>query len=359
MQELPESFSFEIGEKLGEGSYGRVHECTIKGSGLYAVKIMKKTKNGIDCPLELSIMATYRHPFLSYALNITHDANYFYIIQEIAECDLEEYLQVKKPHNRTYWFLCLLQGLQFLHKQNLIHCDIKPSNVLVMNDASVKLTDYSHSVLISENETSFSQRIGSPRYSAPEVLTGRLWSQSVDIWSLGCVFYEISTGGKFLEGISNKTSDKELEAIIRSGNFRKAAFYTEDDKELILDYMLQIKPYDRYTCEELLSFYFQDHPYPSYNVNILISRKDAQSTAAVLDVIKNKTRNTAIIRLTQSLNERSYNIPVSLVKLEACVILAAKILKATIPPELIVSSPVELLKMELQICTDVNFLLHY
>jgi serine/threonine protein kinase len=367
MSEIDEkSFSFKLGRKLGEGSYGLVYECKVDSStedsesvsldSSCAVKVVKKTeKGGIESPLELSIMATYRHPYLGYATRIIDNGSFFYIVQELAESDLEIYLQSHQARDNNSWFVQLLQAVDFLHSEEIIHCDIKPSNVLVMNDGTVRLTDYSHSVLLAKPGESFRRKVGSPRYSAPEVLLGKLWSKPIDIWSLGCVFYEMSTEVRFLDDLPTRVNDSGIVAKIEAGSFRRAEFKPKEDKELIIDYMLQMNPKERYTSAEILKFYFENPKRPKYGQ---LTLANCQNEKVELPDIIQHGQSQAVLNMISLINSKTPSIPVTLVKLEACFILAKKLLEGACSMTSTLSSPNSVQKMELEICKAVGFLLH-
>lgn len=378
MEETPSKF--ELGRKLGEGSYGRVHLCIIDGQETYAVKMLKKTQEGISSPLEMSIMASYQHPNLNGAIDITHDAYHIYIIQEAAECDLDAYLKTESVPDRMEWYRQMLSGLQCLHSENIIHCDLKPSNILVTKDLKLRLTDYSHSVLVLGSRSGFRHRVGSPRYSAPEVLAGLIWGKEIDIWSLGCIFYEISTRTRFLDNIRSKASEKELLANLKARVFANGPFQDQEDEDLILNYMLQSKPKERYTCDEILSIYFtvtnvecKRNVSYSHGVTFCSNEKISATYSSVHDskrshtskerqeissMLRNITRSPNILSLVYKLHESSPQILLSRAKAEACFILASKILEGCAPFDLAKSPHYELLEKELEICLKLGFLLH-
>lgn len=359
-RELEEFTEFQIGKKLGEGSYGRVHKCKVNGKGGFAVKMLKMGQEGITSPLEMSIMASYHHPNLNTALSITHDANHVYIIQEAALCDLDNFLKTQRPIHKVRWFKQMLRGLYCLHTENIIHCDLKPSNVLVTKEGNLRLTDYSHSVIILGAASSFRHCIGSPRYSAPEVLAGMMWSKEVDIWSLGCIFYEMSTHVRFLDDIHSKTSNRDILRKLQSRSFGLKTFEDEQDKDLILNYMLQYKARDRYTCEEILNNHFKEYKQDAY-CNYIIVKEPLEKDAHLLhSMLTEKTRDQGILILCTHIHKITNNIPLNLVKAEACFVLASKILKGYTSFALnqTISPHHQLLDMELAICNEAHFLLH-
>ena len=93
----------------------------------------------------------------------------------------------------------ILQGLEYLHSNGVIHCDLKPANVLTTKDGHVCLTDFgvSKSILASSNHQQPSpeqEALGSPFYMAPEVIQLQGVSEKSDIWSLGILVFELLTG---------------------------------------------------------------------------------------------------------------------------------------------------------------------
>lgn len=184
-------------KKLGVGSYGSVYHCTDSKLGAIAVKCIPHTTNGLHCILEAAIMTTIQHPNISGTHRVYADETRLILFQELAECDLDRYVQSSPPI--TYelflsWTHQLLQATGCLHKQGIIHADIKAANVLYFSDDNIKLADFS---------LSCKQWRPNERYTGPactvthrplEAYTSRSWSFSLDIWSLGCTLYEIWCG---------------------------------------------------------------------------------------------------------------------------------------------------------------------
>lgn len=94
----------------------------------------------------------------------------------------------------------VLQGLNYLHRRGLIHRDIKPSNVLVGD--CYKITDFGLSAVVLELESIARSCVGTPWYMAPEVILQEPYSFSADIWSLGCMVLELTTGERPFHSVS-------------------------------------------------------------------------------------------------------------------------------------------------------------
>ena len=87
----------------------------------------------------------------------------------------------------------VLQGLDYLHSQGIIHRDIKGANILITNDGTVKLADFGVATRLSESQKQDTTK-GSPYWMAPEMIMPDVISTACDIWSMGCTIIELITG---------------------------------------------------------------------------------------------------------------------------------------------------------------------
>ncbi|ORZ41156.1 kinase-like domain-containing protein, partial [Catenaria anguillulae PL171] len=106
------------------------------------------------------------------------------------------------------WIAHVANGLWFIHRNGVVHRDVKPSNIMI-RDNVLKLADFSSAKLhgLCCQKVHDTQMAGSPSYMAPEVITGGQSKSSVvgaqDIWSFGCVIYEMVTGKQPFEEVDN------------------------------------------------------------------------------------------------------------------------------------------------------------
>src|SRR5207237_1380682 len=106
------------------------------------------SETGIPNILETSIMASMIHPYLNHSLSIETRENKLYIIQELAITDLANYTRIDRKNYRPSidelrnWCYYLAQALSTLHVQEIIHADIKASNILLYKNKVVRLSDY-------------------------------------------------------------------------------------------------------------------------------------------------------------------------------------------------------------------------
>ncbi len=188
---------------LGYGSYGEVYLATDENGNKYAVKCCKMDDTGIANVMEASIMSSFIHPYLNRAYCIQATESQLYIIQKLALCDLACKTRRNKGRYKPsmdelkIWCHKIAEAVSALHTKNIIHADIKASNVLFYEDGSIKLTDFTLATKKYDNDEMFDHNVCTCTHRPLEcflIQHGYTWNESIDIWSLGCTFYELAYG---------------------------------------------------------------------------------------------------------------------------------------------------------------------
>ena len=185
---------------IGAGTYGKVKLAThLQTNEKVAIKIINKKRlitNGDNERIlnEMKILTTKNHPNILKAFEVFEDENYFYIIMERpSKGDLFKYICSKgrlSIDEASFIFYQLVNAIQYLHKNKIVHRDMKPENILLTNDMIVKIGDFGLSKFFKSKEIKLQTNCGSPCYSAPEVLSGNKYKPiPVDIWGLGIILY--------------------------------------------------------------------------------------------------------------------------------------------------------------------------
>ena len=195
---------FEIGTELGKGAFGSVYIVKRKeDTKIYAMKRVKisqlNTKEKENALNEVRILASLNHPnIVGYKeAFFEEDIKTLNIVMEYADDgDLESKIQKniknKTPFSeRELWnFLTqIIQGLKYLHENKVMHRDLKCANIFLMKNGSVKLGDLNVSKIVKMGMCS--TQTGTPYYASPEVWADKPYDYKSDIWSVGCILYEL------------------------------------------------------------------------------------------------------------------------------------------------------------------------
>lgn len=191
---------YRIERALGNGGFGAVYlaEDTLIGK-LVALKVPHKQNQSLEeLVSEAKLMARLNHPNIVAVLTADKDeaAGTFFIVMEYVDGEsladrLTREGQAEEAQS-VAWAIQISDAVAYAHSRNIIHRDLRPSNVLLTRDGAAKVTDFSISRLL-ERDPYASTRIGSPPYMAPEHFQGRATFAS-DIYSIGVMMYEMVTG---------------------------------------------------------------------------------------------------------------------------------------------------------------------
>lgn len=197
------SDAYELSDCIGKGTYGSVFRCTsVHTKNVYAVKRQTTEEQGFPCVMECAIQATISHPFLMSMIDRCVVGNLLYVIQPLALEDAQMYLRAsgvmvdELPILLMAWSYQLIQAVACLHRYGIIHGDIKPANVLIMSDETVRLADFTLSVQELEPGQQFHHTAYTITHRAPEVMEAALipstfWGRPADVWALGCTLFEL------------------------------------------------------------------------------------------------------------------------------------------------------------------------
>ena len=255
---------FQIKKKLEAGSFGQVFLVTHKKTKVnYAIKVIdKKNKTNIEekpyFHREIEIMYKIHHPNVVKLFGNFEDDNYCYFIMEYISKGNIYHLIPRHSRKRLSTQIVaslmkdVISAVYFLHNMNppIIHRDIKPENVLFGNGNIAKLTDFGWSNYM-QGEEKRNTVCGTPIYLAPEIINESGHDEKVDIWCIGVLLFELSTGKVPFEGNDLQT----LKRNINNVNINWPRDINLEAKNLISK-ILKFDPSSRISLREMLL-----HPY--------------------------------------------------------------------------------------------------
>ncbi|GAX75126.1 hypothetical protein CEUSTIGMA_g2570.t1 [Chlamydomonas eustigma] len=224
---LPRVQNFKVHKLLGKGSYGKVYKVQRESDDKYYA--LKETDLGalnhlerMDAVNEVRLLVSMNHPSVIRYHEAFLNGNKLCVVMEYAPFgDLRYYISKGQRLNAPFpeeaiWriFLQLCKGLQALHAAHIIHRDIKPANIFLCQNDLLKIGDLGVAKALNKMDFAKTQ-IGTPVYMAPEVWSGKLYSYSSDLWSLGCVLYEMMMFKVPIEG----RSMQELKVRVSAGRY--------------------------------------------------------------------------------------------------------------------------------------------
>ncbi|XP_033826344.1 cyclin-dependent kinase 12 isoform X2 [Periophthalmus magnuspinnatus] len=205
---------FDIIGIIGEGTYGQVYKAKDKDTGeLVALKKVRLDNEKEGFPItairEIKILRQLKHRSVvnmkeivtdkQDALDFKKDKGAFYLVFEYMDHDLMGLLEsglVQFSHEHIRSFMRqLMEGLDYCHKNNFLHRDIKCSNILLNNRGQIKLADFGLARLYSSEESRpYTNKVITLWYRPPELLLGEeRYSPAIDVWSCGCILGELFT----------------------------------------------------------------------------------------------------------------------------------------------------------------------
>ena len=195
---------YEILEVIGTGGMAVVYKARChRLNRLVAIKILKD-ELGKDEEFrdrfhgESQAVAMLSHPNIMSVYDVsTHDDADYIVMELIDGITLKQYMEKKGTLNwkeTLHFAMQIAKALEHAHGRGIVHRDIKPHNVMVLKNGSVKVTDFGIARLMSQSNTLTKEALGSVHYISPEQAKGSRVDNRSDLYSLGVVMYEMMTG---------------------------------------------------------------------------------------------------------------------------------------------------------------------
>eukprot|EP00392_Amoebophrya_sp_AT5.2_P015843 g16064.t1 len=211
---------FELGQKLGEGAFGRVYLAR-RGRSIVALKILQKSKIARNraqkfVEREIDIQSHLHHPCILALYAYFWDDSSIYLVLEHSHLgDLRKLVVGREmtpiPLGDIQQYVKhTVSGLRFLHDREIMYRDLKSENLLLFHPTIVKLSDFGAAVHAPRIHDAHRRRtlLGNPYFYAPEMITDKYYEYFTDLWALGLLLFELLFGVLPVEGIDAKITRK-------------------------------------------------------------------------------------------------------------------------------------------------------
>lgn len=254
------AYRYEMLKVIGKGSFGSVIRAfDHKNMQNVALKMVRNEKRfHQQAQTEIRILKHLRQKDVNNTMNVVHMFEDFMfrdhtcITFELLSLNLYELTRKNKfagfsIHLVRRFAYSILKCLEALHENKIIHCDLKPENVLLKQQSrsGIKVIDFGSSCFENERIHSYIQ---SRFYRSPETILGAKYGMPIDMWSLGCILAELATGQPLLPG---EDEGDQLACIIELLNMPPASLL-QQAKPCRVKQFISSKGYPRYCATELL-----------------------------------------------------------------------------------------------------------
>ncbi|XP_035512061.1 serine/threonine-protein kinase 17A-like, partial [Morone saxatilis] len=254
------------GKELGRGKFAVVRKCVEKCTGHeYAAKFMRKRRKGQDCRMEIiheiAVLELATASLRVVNLHQVYEmASEMVLVLEFAaggeifnQCVSDREDEAFSEEDVKRLMRQILEGVSFLHQNNVVHLDLKPQNILLTSSSplgDIKIVDFGLSRMVSSHQE-LREIMGTPEYVAPEILNYEPISTATDMWSIGVLAYVMLTG------ISPFLGEDKQETFLNISQLNVS--YTEEELQQLdpaslsfIQTLLRKQPQDRATAEQCL-----------------------------------------------------------------------------------------------------------
>ncbi|XP_064297022.1 serine/threonine-protein kinase Nek5 [Phalacrocorax carbo] len=251
---------YQIIKKIGEGSFGKIflakgkvdnEQCVIKEINLTKMPVKEKEAS----QKEVILLAKMKHANIVTFYASLQEKDKLYIVMEY--CDGGDLMKrINMQHGVLFdedqiltWFVQISLGLKHIHDKKILHRDVKAQNIFLSNNGKVaKLGDFGIARQLNSTMEFAHTCVGTPYYLSPEICENRPYNNKTDIWSLGCVLYELCALKHPFEG----NSLHQLVLKICRGHFHPVSPNYSYDLRILISQLFKISPKDRPSINSIL-----------------------------------------------------------------------------------------------------------
>eukprot|EP01094_Clydonella_sp_ATCC50884_P009723 TRINITY_DN1925_c2_g1_i2.p1 TRINITY_DN1925_c2_g1~~TRINITY_DN1925_c2_g1_i2.p1 ORF type:complete len:286 (-),score=62.58 TRINITY_DN1925_c2_g1_i2:131-988(-) len=252
-----EPSKFRILREIGKGGTSTVYEAEYEDGRRFAVKSIERQaltpRDWENLQREADIMRRVEHPNILKLHNIfENDDHFHFVLDFMPDGELFNHIVARGRYTEadaSAIIRQILQGIAYLHENGIAHRDLKPENILVDHDRVV-ICDFGLSKFFGRGQLLLTQ-CGTSGYVAPEVVRGGVYTNGVDIWTIGVITYILVSGIPPFSG-----SEDEMSHNIVHGRYTFPPERFEGTSDLVRDFigsLLRVDPADRPTAATALT----------------------------------------------------------------------------------------------------------
>ena len=255
--------NYKVLKLIGKGNYGKAFLVkNLEDDNLYVNKVIDMShfsKDQLENALhEVEILKSLQHPNIIRCIDFFVEKNLLCLVTEYADLgDLSKIIKYQVLSGYFFaeeiilnWFVQLCFAIKYIHSKNILHRDLKLSNIFLTSKGNIKLGDFGIAKILSSKDELTKTLVGTPYYLSPELCLKKPYNHKSDIWSLGCILYEMM----YLKHAFEAESIGELVLNILQGNYNTSINAGFSDGVInLLKSILVINPKYRPSIEQILT----------------------------------------------------------------------------------------------------------
>ncbi|XP_045910734.1 serine/threonine-protein kinase Nek5-like isoform X2 [Micropterus dolomieu] len=255
--------NYEVIRQVGEGAFGKAFLVRDKGGGgdrqcvVKQINLRKMSAREKEASQkEVTLLSKMKHPNIVTFITSFQESGGLFIVMEYCDGgDLMKKINMQRGVAFTEeqivdWFVQICLGLKHIHDRKILHRDIKAQNIfLTSGGMKAKLGDFGIARMLNNTMELARTCVGTPYYLSPEICESRPYNNKTDIWSLGCVLYELCALRHPFEG----SSLRQLVSKICRGRYNPVPSRYSYDLRLLVTQLFKVNPRDRPSVSSVLS----------------------------------------------------------------------------------------------------------
>ncbi|NXE87767.1 NEK3 kinase, partial [Menura novaehollandiae] len=250
---------YDVLKVLGEGSFGRAllvrHRISDQKYAMKEIRLPMSLSGVENSRKEAVLLAKMKHPNIVAFKESFEADGHLYIVMEY--CDDGDLMQKIKHQGGNFfpedailrWFVQMCLAVKHIHDKRVLHRDIKSKNVFLTQNGKVKLGDFGSAHLLAHPMSYACTYVGTPYYVPPEIWESMPYNNKSDIWSLGCILYELCT----LKHLFQANSWKHLILKICKGSYDPLPSHYSYELHYLIKQMFKRNPQNRPSASTILA----------------------------------------------------------------------------------------------------------